>query len=165
MKPYSEFRPTGFDTRGLNAEDVGADWLVVVGQNRDSNALDRSNFAVAVESMGPLDPEDKDHAIRRFGHWACGWFELLLVRPDTACAKEGASIEAALADYPVLNEEDFSAEEQGEADEVWRNCYREAERIEYIREHRSQFEFRSFADMLGCVRGNYFAGYASELLS
>lgn len=51
------------------------------------------------------------------------------------------------------------------AQEVWRTCYSDAERIDYIREHRSQFEFRSFADMLGCVRGRYFAGYASELLS
>lgn len=38
------------------------------------------------------------------------------------------------------------------------------ERVEYIRKHRSQFEFRDFADMLGCVRGKYFAGYASELI-
>lgn len=57
-----------------------------------------------------------------------------------------------------------SEAEEEQAQEVWRDCYRPKARIEYIREHREQFEFRSFADMLGCVRGRYFAGYASELL-
>jgi hypothetical protein len=33
-----------------------------------------------------------------------------------------------------------------------------------MREHRSQFDARSFADLLGCARGKYFLGYASELL-
>lgn len=30
--------------------------------------------------------------------------------------------------------------------------------------HREQFEFYTFAELLGCVRGKFFAGYASELL-
>jgi hypothetical protein len=51
------------------------------------------------------------------------------------------------------------------AQETWRSCYNDAERIEYIRDHRDQFEFRTFADMLGCARGRYFAGYASELIN
>lgn len=37
-------------------------------------------------------------------------------------------------------------------------------RIKYIREHESQFEFRNWRDMLGCVRGKYFAGIPCELL-
>jgi hypothetical protein len=64
-----------------------------------------------------------------------------------------------------LDESDFSEVEQEEANETWRNCYDVSERVKYIREHRSQFEFHDLGDMLGCVRGNYFAGYASELLS
>jgi hypothetical protein len=41
----------------------------------------------------------------------------------------------------------------------------EKERIAYIRKHRSEFEFADLRDMLSCVRGNYFAGYASELIA
>lgn len=52
-----------------------------------------------------------------------------------------------------------------EANAVWRDCYQLKERVEYVRKHRGQFDFRSFSDMLSCLRGNYFAGYASELLS
>jgi hypothetical protein len=65
----------------------------------------------------------------------------------------------------VLNENDFSEREQEAADETWRNCYREKERIKYIRAHRSQFSFASFRDLLDCVRGKFFAGYASELIN
>lgn len=161
MQTYKTFRPTGFDQAGLNLDDR-QDWLVSVGQNRDSDALQRSNFRVILKDLGG---EGDNVEVHRFGHWACGWFEVILVRPGTPEAKNAEAWEAALSDYPVASEDDFSDEEYEEANLTWRNCYRPAERIEYIRDHRSQFEFRSFADMLGCVRGNYFAGYASELLS
>jgi len=58
----------------------------------------------------------------------------------------------------------LSKVEEEEAQRVWRECYSTSERIEYVRRHSSQFDFRSFSDLLGCVRGRYFAGYASELL-
>ena len=58
----------------------------------------------------------------------------------------------------------LSKVEEEEAARVWRDCYRESERIKYIRAHRSQFDFRGLADLMGCVRGKFFAGYASELL-
>lgn len=164
MKTYKTFRPTGFDTAGLGCDDQ-QDWLVhPCSHNRDSDCLTESNWDVSVKDLAKVDPEGLDHEIHRFGHWACGWFEIILVRPDTAAAKDAEETEAALENYPVLNDSDFSEKEQEAADLAWLHCYRPKERIEYIREHRKQFEFRSFADMLGCVRGKYFAGYASELL-
>jgi hypothetical protein len=57
-----------------------------------------------------------------------------------------------------------SVVEGEEAERVWRDYYNDKERIEYIRDHRSQFEFQSFAEMLGCCRGKWFNGYSSELL-
>lgn len=110
--------------------------------------------------------ESEDIQIHRFGHWANGWFEIVLINPAmpelVALAEK---LESRLENYPVLDENDLSKREYDEANEVWRNCYRERERIAYIRRYRSQFEFSSFSDMLGCVRGNYFAGYASELIN
>jgi hypothetical protein len=160
MKTYAEFQPTGFDCRGLALDERQA-WLVSIGRNRDSGALDRSNFECALKSMGG---ESDDVEVHRFGHWACGWFEIILVRPDSAASKEAEEIEGALANYPVLNDAHYSELESEEANETWRS-YRDAERIDYMRKNREQFEFRSFADMLSCARGKYFAGYASELLS
>jgi len=163
MQTYKSFRPTQFDHKGIGLPDC-QDWLVApVARNRDSDCLSESNFHAFVKAMGG---ESEDFQIHRFGHWANSWFEIVLVNPDkTELVKLAEKLEGALESYPVLDEEDFSNREMEEADEIWKNCYREKERIEYIRKHRSQFEFHDFQDMLSCVRGNYFAGYASELVS
>jgi hypothetical protein len=162
---YREFRPTAFDARGLGLDDR-QDWLVLpVSRTRDSGPLDESNFATAEKTLAEIDPDGNDHESHRFGHWGPGWFEILIVRPGSPCAKEGEAIENALDDYPALNDLDHSEREQEAANEVWSNCYRTKDRIAYIRENRSQFEFQSLADLLGCVRGRYFAGYASELIA
>jgi hypothetical protein len=165
MQTYGKFSPTSCDTAGLGCEDQ-QDWLVApVGLNRDSDALGRSNWRVVVKDIQSHDNGDQDDtAVHRFGHWACGWFELLLVRPDTAAAKCAEGWEGALADYPVADDEDLSLEEDEEAQVVWSECMTQSERLCYIRDHRSEFEFHSFTDMLGCARGNYFCGNASELI-
>lgn len=158
MITYAQFRPTACDAKGLGLEER-QHWLVVpVSESRDSGALERSNFRTAQKSL----PNAERH---EFGHWACGWFAILLVEPDTADAKAAEEIECALADYPVLCDEDFSELEEEDARETWANCYTDASRLEYIRENRSQFEFRNLADMIACVRGKYFAGDASDLLA
>lgn len=147
------------------------DWLIAYSVNRDSDALQRSNFRCFAKDLKAL-PEVKEWQgewcpvrIERSSHWACGWVDYLVIDPAcTSAVARAEELRAALEDYPVLNEHDFSQEENDEANEVWRNCYDYKERIEYIRGHRSQFEFQDWQDMLHCVRGSYFAGYASELL-
>lgn len=161
MQRYKDFRPTGFDPKGLALDDR-QDWLVFLGRNRDSDILTESNFDAALKALGG---EGDDVEIHRFGHWACGWFEVILIRPDSDAASLAVDMEVALDGYPVLDESDFSQRETEEADRIWSDCYSTAERIKYIARYRSQFEFRSMADMIGCVRGKYFAGYASELIN
>ena len=134
-----------------------------VGQSRDSDALERSNFRCMLNALG--DESDTVIVVRE-GHWAVGWVEWIAIHKDDHAHLEIADkIKGKLADYPVIDEEDWSREEMEEANDVWRDCYSPQDRIEYIREHRSHFEFHDFADMLGCVRGHYFTGYASELLT
>lgn len=132
------------------------------GQHRDSDALARSNFRVLLKRLGG---ESETVTVVREGHWAVGWVEWIAIHQDDGAALQVADECAAdLADYPILDESDYSELEQEDADEAWKNCYRSADRLKYIREHRSQFEFHDMADLLGCVRGEYFAGCASELL-
>jgi hypothetical protein len=134
-----------------------------VGQSRDSDALERSNFRCMLELLGG---ETETVVVVRENHWAVGWVEWIAIhQDDSAALREADKAKARLDTYPVLDDEDFSQTETDEANETWANCYDASERIEYIREHRSQFEFHGFADLLGCVRGKYFAGYASELLN
>ncbi len=151
---------------------MGAHWdgyFVFLSRNRDSDALTRANFDAAMRELGGERFADDDTelvAIVREGHWAVGWIEWIAIHESaTAALAIAEGIAEALEDYPVVDEQLFSEYEQTEADEVWRNCFDYHERIAYIRANESQFEFRDFADLLGCVRGNYFAGYASELLN
>lgn len=151
-----------------------SDWLVVATTHRDADCLTRSNYRCLIQLMGGKGTEgakgsqsiNDNVRIEEASHWAVGWVQYLIINPE---AKELVALaEQALErleDYPVLDEEDFSELEREEADEVWKSCYCVKERIEYIREHRGQFEFHDLRDMLSCVRGNYFAGYASELIS
>lgn len=134
-----------------------------VGQHRDSDPLARSNFRSMLKALGG---ESDTVIVVREGHWAVGWVEWIAIHQDDAKALAIADdIAAALEDYPVVDEDDWSELEHEEAQEVWTHCYDDAGRIDYMRRHRDQFEFHGFADMLGCARGKYFAGYASELLA
>jgi hypothetical protein len=149
------------------ANYAGASWpeyySAGVGQSRDSDALERSNFRCMLSALGG---ESDTVIVVRESHWAVGWVEWIAIHEtDSEALAIADKQKARLDNYPILDESDFSDEETNEANETWESCYNERERVEYIREHRSQFEFRDFADLLGCVRGKYFAGYASELLN
>lgn len=134
-----------------------------VGQSRDSDALERSNFETMLKDLGG---ESETVQVVEESHWAVGWVQWIAIHQDDekalAIADEN---KGRLEDYPSLNDDRWSELEQEDANETWTNCFSPQERIAYIREHRSQFEFHDYADLIGCVRGKYFAGYASELLS
>lgn len=158
---------------------MGAQWpdyYSFLGQSRDSKPLERANFDAGLKALGGElsdpernDPEDDGAALRlvaiiRESHWAVGWVEWIAIHKSAIDKLKIADrIKGKLEDYPVIDDELFSEYEEKEAAETWQ-CYSVKGRIEYIREHRSQFEFQSFADLLGSVRGNYFGGYASELI-
>ena len=159
MIRYSEFRPTQFDSKGLGLEDR-QDWLVVgISRNRDSSVLDESNWECALEALAEVASDTEEtYETHRFGHWGPGWFELILVKPGSAAEKCAEELEAALADYPILDEDDYSERCLEVAQQVWRDCYRTQDRLAYIKKHRSEFDFHGFAELLGCVRGSYFSG-------
>ncbi len=120
MQKYKEFSPTQFDSKGLLGEYHGiADYLVIpVMHTRDSRPLDESNFATALDMLGGEDGEDVQ--VHRFGHWGPGWFEIVLINPlRDDLVKVGEEIEASLADYPALNDEDFSNREWEQVMMYW----------------------------------------------
>lgn len=149
-------------------------WAIVYTSNRESDCLDRSNEAVILKALRPWTGwhKDGDHVdILSHGHWAVGHVNGFLIRvygtdgtTITPAFLAYAELATAIDEYQILDEADFSEKEQEDADLTWKNCFNEKERLAYIRKHRGQFEFHTFADLLGCIRGNYFAGYASELL-
>lgn len=98
-------------------------YYVGPGQNRDSDALERSNFRVALERLGGESvcecEDDCSCAVQviRDSHWAVGWIEYILVH-ESAADKVAIleEIQSDLDSYPVLDEDDFSQEEQDEAE-------------------------------------------------
>lgn len=163
MEPYSKHQPTEFDRKGAFLPDR-QDWLVLnVAQNRDSEALEQSNFACALAQLGG---ESDDVEVHRFGHWANGWYEIILINPTAEkLVAIGEDIERGLENYPVLNEEDFSRRETEEFQRMWHSylCreFRQAitdAAVEYITEKIDDLDedvlYNAYNDHANCSSPN-----------
>jgi hypothetical protein len=136
------------------------------GQSRDSGCLERSNFKTVREALDKLPewPDGDSRITVRETHWAVGWVEWIAIhQDDTAALKLCDEFKASYENYPVLDEQDYTQTEVDDATETWQNCYNAKERLAYIREHRRDFEFHDWRDLLGCVRGKYFGGDISAM--
>ena len=108
MKTLKEIvsNPSGLDSMSNYIGDIPEDnWYVVLTRSRDSDTLTESNWECALKELGG---EGDDVEILRYGHWGCGWWEVLAVRGETDAAKLGQEIVDALSDYPILDEEHYS---------------------------------------------------------
>ena len=123
MQKYKNFAPTGFDPRGAFLPDQ-QEWLVLpVSRNRDTGAFEESNFETALKWLG--GERQNICEVHRFGHWGPGWFEIIIVNPKAGkTVKIAESIATSIADYPILDDMDFSERELEEQNETWENCYR-----------------------------------------
>lgn len=121
MQTYKEYSPTGFDSKGLNLPDK-QHWLVLpLIRTRDSGTLERSNFEQA-EKIFKADIESENAEVCSFGHWACGWFEIIVINPNNKKTLDKAEdLEKSLEDYPVINDEHLSELEHNEYYEDWSN--------------------------------------------
>jgi len=110
LREYADRAPSF----GMSSELDGClDWYVSGhSQTRDSGACERSNFRTAVRL---LDGAEAEYQVVRFGHWACGWVEHILLAP--AYRAFGESLECD--DYPILDESDFSEVESDDECEAW----------------------------------------------
>lgn len=169
MQRFKDFRPSPHDQH--IAVEGKEDWFVLpCGMNRDSPCWEESNFQTAKDMLQDAAPsriveeEGEDWEELSFNHWACGHFSILVVRPNTEACKVAEEIERKLENYPLLDEDDVTERQHEEANLTWKECYNNKERANYIRKHSSQFEFHDMTDLMQCVRGYHFAGYASELI-
>lgn len=134
-----------------------------VGQSRDSDCLEQSNFFTMLDRLGG---ESSTVIVVTASHWAVGWVAWIAIHEsDTKSLAIADKERGSLEDYCALDEDDWSRREDEAANETWKNCYNEMERIDYIRKNREQFYFHDWRDLVACVRGQFFNGYASELLS
>lgn len=156
---------TGLDSyANYIGERPDHEWRILYARTRDSDILTRINWEILEETFE--EDEEKGISVFRIGSWACGWVEYFCIsdKATKEVRTQAGEIACSLESYPVLDEEKFSEKEREEADEVWKNCYSDRERISYIRDHRSQFEFHDLADLFAVARGEYFSGYACDLI-
>jgi hypothetical protein len=100
---------------------AGAEWpdyySAGVGQSRDSDALERSNFACMLRALGG---ESWTVVVVSESHWAVGWVEWIAIhKADHAALTIADEIMGRLADYPIVNEEHYSELEWNEAADYW----------------------------------------------
>lgn len=95
----------------------GQEWdgyYVSLGQTRDSDSVERSNFRTAWERLNELPGSedargDEKLLIVRERHWACGWVEWIAIHESLSeHVTLGNAIDSRISDYPVLSEDDLS---------------------------------------------------------
>ena len=100
-----------------NDIDDPENWAIVYTHHRDSGLLDQSNAAVIQKSLEPFtDTDDPDVISEHHGHWAVGWIDGYAIRvfkdgQITKAFKTYHELVRALAEYPVLDEQDYSQRE------------------------------------------------------
>lgn len=107
------------------------DYYVVMTKTRDSYLLEKSNFSVASGALEKVEKslsgdeeyeslvlkldetDDFAQGIIRYGHYAVGWIEYLLVHKDApdSLLEAADNIVKEVMDYPILDEDDFAERE------------------------------------------------------
>jgi hypothetical protein len=106
-------------------------FCIVYTRHRDSELLEISNAEAIAETMELfLDREPCDVMEEHHNHWASGWVDGYSIRvfrdgQVTEAFRTWHDLQTRITDYPVLNEEDYSAKEyaatlENIADSAWR---------------------------------------------
>jgi hypothetical protein len=110
------------------------------GQSRDSDALERSNFACMLKAIG--GESETVHVVRE-SHWAVGWVEWIAIHQDDEKALQLADeVQAGLEDYPAVNEDHWSELEWNEAADYW-DSLSPREKVRMAMDERARYHWLS----------------------
>ena len=145
------YKPEHLERWKLPRDYGGAHWpeyySAGVGQHRDSDSLEQSNFATMLELLGG---ESDTVQVVREGHWAVGWVEWIAIyHLDSKALQIADEAQGRLEDYPILDEDDYGNREYEECERVWSDCYNERERVRYLRKCRVTSGFRELRAAVG----------------
>lgn len=100
-------RPDGFMLHDDLSEVF--DWIASseIQINRDSDELTESNWQVF--KAGLEETNSDDWRVLEFGHFACGWYQIIILRPNSASYDFYIKCMESLEDYPILDEDHYSA--------------------------------------------------------
>ncbi len=133
MQKYKDWSPTSLDVAGLRTRgepDYGEWFVVPTTKTRDSEPREESDFDCSIallEKRGDDERDDdgyEDFVNLSFNHWACGWFEIILVQPDTPAFAIGEDIAKWLCTGMPIDENDLmQRESDAHHDEVHEHCH------------------------------------------
>ena len=95
----------------------GENWAIIYTHNRDSGLLDQSNAAAIEQTLMPFtNADDPDVVFESHFHWAVGHVDGASIRvfrggQITEAFRTYHTLAQRLADYPVLDEEDYGRRE------------------------------------------------------
>ena len=93
------------------------DWSIIYTHNRDSGLLDQSNASVIEEAMKPFaEGQHPDVLFESHHHWAVGHVDGFSIRVFkrgriTKAFKTYHELAQQMAEYPILDDEDYSTRE------------------------------------------------------
>ena len=93
------------------------DWIIVHTITRDSDLLARSNWESFINELNGIDTDT--WAVERSNHWAVGWVDYLAVAPGSEAQQSADQLNARIEEYPVLDEEAYSAAEWQATADLW----------------------------------------------
>lgn len=119
----TEYEPKNLKLWSMPSHYFGAVWpgyySAGIGQSRDSDTLERSNFECVSKELKEWMVDDLVVIVRE-SHWAVGWIEWIAIHQDCGEALQIADeIKAGLEDYPVVNEDHWSELEWNESADYW----------------------------------------------
>ena len=104
-------------------------WAIIYTHHRDSGLIDLSNSEAIERELTPFIKKG-DVVAEHHNHWACGWIDGYSIRVYrrghiTRAFRTYHQIAQRLADYPILDEEDYSRREyeatiENLSDAAWR---------------------------------------------
>lgn len=113
---------------GPQDEAVRLDSYLILGRHRDSSLLGNINYIVMLEKLRQKEEElggaqDETPWVwgDRDSHWACGWVECIYLRADAPpeLLQYADDLLESLAQYPVLDEERYSAAQFNAVQDYW----------------------------------------------
>lgn len=117
FKTHSELLRTGTIDNYSNfiGEIVPDTHVCVFSRSRDSDGIEIVNYEAILEAVNEIpdsSPEDSDYRdvyILSVSHWACGWVDSIFIRKDTPQLLTATELISSLENYPLLDDDKYSA--------------------------------------------------------
>jgi len=162
-RPNNEGMIRGIEKWSYPADYMGCDYegyYILYSMHRDSDHLTISNFEtilklfedIGVNVVEDYDMSDKKHPSVinvRMKHWLVGWIDTIMIYEDSSLEiwDHVESINNALSDYPILDDDDYYEKEQNIINESYES-YIKDEFMDIIKNYFDLYDIEEKEDIL-----------------